>query len=234
MKKIAIFVEGQTERIFLVKFLSEYLGVHKIEIRMEKNLGKKGIKFVGMRRNPYADYFFLVYDISGDGNVVSALKERAEHMIKNAGYTAILALRDLYPLLREEKGKVAAAFKKMFMGYSFSDRVKLVLAVMEIEAWFLGDYRLFERLRPGLTAEYIKQRLGIDLVGDDPESYHHPSEKMNDIFKLFDDKYRKREKQAHRIAENLDYNYLICSDEVLGKLSSFYYFIHCLEQSLES
>ncbi|MCP4214857.1 MAG: DUF4276 family protein [bacterium] len=131
MKKIAIFVEGQTERIFIARFLAEYLGASKIEILMEKNLGKRGVKFLGKRQNPSAEFFILIYDVGGDGNVVSAVKERAE--------------------------------------------------------------------------------------------------KINDIFKLFGDKYKKREKQAHTIAANIDYNFLTCSDEVRRKVDSFHYFTSCLD-----
>ena len=75
MKKIAIFVEGQTERIFMLRFLNEYLGENKIEIRMEKRLGNRGVKYLGMRKNPYAEFYILVYDVGGDGNVVSAVKD---------------------------------------------------------------------------------------------------------------------------------------------------------------
>lgn len=103
VQEIAIFVEGQTERIFMVRFLSEYLGDKKIETRIEKNLGNRGVKYIEMRKNPYAEFYILVYDVGVDSNVVSAVKERAEKTINRAGYSWLLALRDLYPNLREEK-----------------------------------------------------------------------------------------------------------------------------------
>jgi hypothetical protein len=46
LKKIAIFVEGQTERIFMLRFLSEYLGENKIEVHMGKRLGNRGVKYL--------------------------------------------------------------------------------------------------------------------------------------------------------------------------------------------
>jgi hypothetical protein len=233
VKKIAIFVEGQTERIFMVRFLSEYLGDKKIEIRIEKNLGNRGVKYMGMRKNPYAEFYILVYDVGGDSNVVSAVKERAEKMINRAGYSWLLALRDLYPNLREEKNRVIAAFKQIFERYPYSSQLRLILAIMEIEAWFLVDYNLFEKIHPFATLKNIKDRLNIDLAEDDPESYNHPSEVIKDIFGLFAEKYKKREKQAHKIAANIDYHFLICSDEVLNKISSFHYFIKCLDQCVE-
>lgn len=59
---------------------------------MEKRLGNRGVKYLGMRKNPYAEFYILVYDVGGDGNVVSAVKERCQKMINNAGYSWILAL----------------------------------------------------------------------------------------------------------------------------------------------
>lgn len=232
MKKIAIFVEGQTERIFMLRFLSEYLGENKIEIHMEKRLGNRGIKYLGMRKNPYAEFYILVYDVGGDGNVASAVKERSQKMINSAGYSWILALRDLYPNSRPGKKAVIDAFNRIFQEYSYRSKLRLILAVMEIEAWFLADHDLFERLHPIATAKAIKESLDIDLIKDDPESYEHPAEKVNEIFNLFDEKYKKKEKQSHKIVANLDYNYLICSEAVLNKIDSFHYFVKCLDESL--
>ena len=222
MKKVAIFVEGQTERIFMLRFLNEYLGGNKIEIRMEKRLGNRGVKYIGMRKNPYAEFYILVYDVGGDGNVASAVKERSGKMFSNAGYNRILALRDLYPNPRNEKKAVLDAFDRIFFKYPYADRVKLILAVMEIEAWFLVDHGLFERIHSTASAKTIKECLNIDLINDDPETYDHPAERVKDIFGLFGEKYKKKEKQSHKIAANLDYNYLICFDEVRDKVSSFH------------
>jgi hypothetical protein len=232
LKKIAIFVEGQTERIFMLRFLSEYLGENKIEIRMEKRLGKKGVKYLGMRKNPYAEFYILVYDVAGDGNVVSAVKERSDSMFSKGEYNWILALRDLYPNSRTDKKIILEAFNRIFSKSPHTDKLRFILAVMEIEAWFLADYALFERINSTASAETIKNRLNIDLINDDPETYDHPAERVKDIFSLFNEKYKKKEKQSHRIAVNLDYNYLICSDEVRQKVSSFHYFIKCLDESL--
>ncbi|KJU84451.1 hypothetical protein MBAV_003356, partial [Candidatus Magnetobacterium bavaricum] len=39
MIKIAFFVEGQTERIFVEKFLDEYITLNKCELIVKKNIG---------------------------------------------------------------------------------------------------------------------------------------------------------------------------------------------------
>jgi hypothetical protein len=77
----------------------------------------------------YAEFYILVFDLGGDGNVVSAIKERAEKMINRAEYSCLIALRDLYPNSRGEKKDVIGAFKRMFNKYSYSSKLRLILAV---------------------------------------------------------------------------------------------------------
>ena len=67
MIKIGIFVEGQTERIFIVKFLIEYLGGEQNFSRKEiLNLGSRGTKIVVDRNFPNANYYILIFDSPSD------------------------------------------------------------------------------------------------------------------------------------------------------------------------
>lgn len=231
LKKIAIFVEGQTERIFVEKFLIEYFGYNKIELDNQKYLGKKGIRLLGKKKNPYAEFYVLIFDVGGDGTVVTALKERAESMIDNSGYSYILALQDLFPRKRDETKIVIETFKKIFQDSLFAQQLKLILAIMEIEAWFLADYNLFSRIFPLATNELIKDKIGIDLIRDNPESYLHPSYIIDQIYNIFGERYKKREKQSYQIVHNIDFPFLICAEQVLNKVSSFKYFIDCIDKS---
>ena len=122
MIKIAIFVEGQTERIFVVKFLSEYLGGEHNFSRVEiKNLGSKGTKLLTRRYFPNANYYILIFDSSGDGNVIPALKDRAKNMIINKRYHYLLAIQDLYDRPRNKKQTVIHYFKKLFSNLSYQN-----------------------------------------------------------------------------------------------------------------
>ncbi len=57
MVKIGIFVEGQTERIFVVKLLAEYLGGEQnFSHVIIKNLGSKGTRVITRRLFPDAKY----------------------------------------------------------------------------------------------------------------------------------------------------------------------------------
>ncbi len=207
MNKIAFFVEGKTERIFVEKLLSEYIGFQNIELEVLKYLGSKGSNFITKRINPYCQYFILIFDVGGDGSVTSAIRERAESMINNSGYTCLIAFLDLFPRHRNEKTAVIDAFYKIFDGYLFVNKIKFALAIMEIEAWFLADFNVFNRIDPSITPLLIKENLGYDLENDSPESYEHPSRVLDHIYSLFGRRYRKREEDLYFIIYRLDYNH---------------------------
>lgn len=232
MIKIGIFVEGQTERIFVVKFLSEYLGEHNFSRTEIENLGSKGTKILTERSFPHANYYFLLFDTTGDGNVVPAVVERADNMINNQDFKYILALQDLYERPRNKKKYVINQFNQLTTKFSFQNRLKLILAIMEIEAWFLADYQLFNKINSIATPELINEKLGIDLINSNPESYSHPSEVINKIYNLIGMKYKKREKQTFNIVNNIDFE-LLCSDEILEKVNSWKYFISCIDESIQ-
>jgi hypothetical protein len=232
LKKIAIFVEGQTEKIFVEQFLQEYFGVHTIELEFQKRLGKTLTKVTGSRQNPFAEYTISIIDMAGDSNVFSALYERAEKMIQE-GYLSLLAIRDVYPQYsRDQIDPVLQNFSNLFIQFSFRDRLYPIFAIMEIEAWFLADYNVFSRINPLLTPELVKERLNIDLIETNPQSYEHPAGVIDKIYRLFGETYQKHEKQAYQLVYKLDYDYLVCAEEVLNKVSSWKYCLDCVDKSV--
>jgi hypothetical protein len=60
--------------------------------------------------------------------------------------------------------------------------IELLLAVMEIEAWFLGEYTHFERVSPNLKLERIRAALQFDPSTDDLEKRKHPTEDLDHIY----------------------------------------------------
>lgn len=66
---------------------------------------------------------------------------------------------------------------------------------------------------------------------DNPESYGHPSGTVDKIFQLFGQRYRKREKQSYRIVYKLDFGFLVCTDDILRKVTSWRYFLACIDES---
>ncbi|KWT84932.1 DUF4276 family protein [Candidatus Magnetominusculus xianensis] len=236
MKKIAIFVEGQTEVIFVKRFLYEYINPTKIELYFEEK-GRDCIIAKGIRKNLNAEYFFLIYNVTGDGNIFSAVKERAQKLIVKTNYSYLLALRDLYPKKREEKNAVIRAFNKIVesiieLQLYDKKKIQLILAIMEIEAWFLADVDLFLKIYPSLTHDKIIEELKINLKNDNPEMYDHPAEIVSKIYDLVDQTYGKHETDSYRIAYNINYDYLLGSEDVLNKVKSLKYFIDCIDESV--
>ncbi|MBF0465511.1 MAG: DUF4276 family protein [Nitrospirae bacterium] len=239
MKKIAFFVEGQTEAIFLENFLLAYMGYHNLELERCKYIGQYLTK-VTMLENPNAIYEVLIYDVSGDSSVASKIKERAESMIKVNGYDYIIGLHDLYhikineeKIKKEEKKKVIGAFRKLFKNKDYYERIILVLAIMEIEAWFLMDSKMFCKIESLLTHNFIKKELGYDLINDNPESYPHPTKIIDKIYHLCGKSYDKHKDDSYKIAYNLDYTDLCLNGEYRNKVESWRYFLDCINLVFE-
>ena len=112
--------------------------------------------------------------------------------------------------------------------------IHLILAVMEIESWFLADYNVFSRIDPFLTIDKINESLDKNLRELNPESLRRPSTLVHKIFTIVGRSYKKREDQIYSIVNNLDYDYLISSDKVFKKVESFAIFINCLDNCLSA
>ena len=76
---------------------------------------------------------------------------------------------------------------------------------MEVEAWFLGMYTLFQKIDSILTMEYIKQNLKIDLKTADPQKeFYRPSDQVDSIFQLLGREYKKKQSELESICSNID------------------------------
>lgn len=232
MIKISFFVEGQTERIFIEKLLDKYFTHPEFEIESCRLIGD-GIQMV-RKRNIYSgiQLYILIYDVGNDERVVSELLERSEYMISKQGYNMLLALKDLYPKTIQEKSKVITSIQRLFNKYKYKDKLKFILAIMETEAWFLAEFNLFSRINSRLTHTYINEKSNYDLVNDDPESYSHPAKIVDKIYRLVDLRYKKREEQSYKIAHNIDYDFLCLDVKEMGKISSFFYFLECINEAV--
>src|SRR4028119_235221 len=99
-KKIACFVEGQTEQIFVERLFQEIAGYKKISLETYKFQGGKANRIIQplkLSTIKNAPFFVLLYDCGNDAHVVSDIRKQHQSLIKN-GYEKILGLRDLYPI----------------------------------------------------------------------------------------------------------------------------------------
>ncbi len=215
MKKIAIFAEGQTELIFLRNFFLRVMDPSKLSFECYELLGQKPCSVPYLYGNPNAEIHFLIVDVGGDEKVLSSIRDREEGLIKTGGYEKIIGLRDMYgdKYRKHSPGVINGEISEMIIeranqtikGMMYFDRIKLCFAIMEIEAWFLGMYNLFQKIDSLLTIEYIKLNLDIDLKSVDPQKeFFKPSDKVKSIFHLCGRKYEKRRDEVESICSNMD------------------------------
>ena len=95
MSRLAIFVEGQTELVFMERLLFELLGYQGLRVERERFTGDIFSK-LSARGTPEdaAAHTVLIVDCTGDGNVLSAMLDRADRL-QRAGWAAVIGLRDL-------------------------------------------------------------------------------------------------------------------------------------------
>lgn len=231
LTKIAVFVEGPTE----TKFASALVGRRYQQIRFK--ISKVSLRgrdsFIKVRQTqdiPGLDCWLLIIEVPSYEKVASYIKDNAGNMVNKHSFDLLLGLRDLSPDKRRDKARVIDSIHKVFMGSPEERNITIILAVMETEAWFLCDWRLFERIDTRLTARYIESRLGLDLVNKDPElEYEKPSKTIDDILRLVGLRYRKHAPEVDTVVRNIDLEYLFSCD---AKIDSFFRFLEALDRCI--
>jgi hypothetical protein len=213
MRKIAIFVEGLTEMLFVDRLILELADESGLAVEHAEGIGgavrARQIKVLKRTTlQPHHRYYVLIVNCAGDSNVKSDIIERY-HGLKQSGYSAIIGLRDVYGQFRYED--VARLRGALEVGMPKTDDlpVELLLAIMEIEAWFLGEYTHFERVSPNLRLDRIKRVLQFDPSIDDLEKRMHPAEDLDRIYQLAGLRYTKQRSNLERTIDLLDLRFFI-------------------------
>ncbi|HBB18566.1 MAG: hypothetical protein A3J94_14725 [Syntrophus sp. RIFOXYC2_FULL_54_9] len=206
MSALAIFVEGQTELVFVERLLFEMFGYQHLRIERQQQHG--GLYHeIGIRGAPPENAYHnvLIVNCACDGKVLPAIEERANNL-RNAGYGRILGLRDIYPRSSDELEEIYELTANRLASMPLP--CKLIIVVREIEAWFLADTEHFSYYNPLLTLAFIQKQIGIDVEQQDVEQIPHPAELLRNIYNLVGGTYDKKLKEAHRVVAILNYEYL--------------------------
>jgi len=210
-KKIACFVEGQTEQIFVERLFKEIAGYKKIHIDTYQVQGGKANRIsqpIKLSTIKDAPFFVLLYDSGNDAHVVSDLRKQHQSLIKN-GYEKILGLRDLYPIPLGKKEEIETGIRGFLKPLQKTGvPISVILAVMEIEAWFLAEWNYLAKIDNRLTCDFILQKCGLGLRIIDTEKRVRPSQDLDEIYRLVSKNYDKSEKTSQEIVNNLDYDFL--------------------------
>jgi hypothetical protein len=214
MRKIAIFAEGQSEQIFVRHFLALTLGWEKISFQCLKLYADSMLHAPFDYKNEHAEVHFLIVNVGNDERVLSAIKEREVPFLQK-GYEKIIGLRDMYSKKYSERssGRINENVTRTFIEsadktieqMSEPERIKMLFAIMELEAWFLGMYNVFKRLNSTLTVDYIESKLDYNLSAIDPQTiFFRPSDIVDSIFSLIGERYKKSDDQVESICCKID------------------------------
>lgn len=221
MRKLAIFVEGLTEQILVRQLLQAVLGQNKIAIQTVKITGGHNIRmsFTVMRAahvERHTDYYIMVYDCGGETNVKGYMLAHRAKLV-SSGYTMIMGLRDAYPnFTRNEVPKLLRGLNHKLPQKRAATHI--YLAVMETEAWFLGEYKHLKKVSGKLTPRYIEKRLRFNPQTENMEERDHPSADLKAVYQLVGHDYTKKRDKLNAVVRKLD----------------FYHFTHGLADSMPS
>lgn len=240
--KIAVFVEGQTELVFVREFLKMWYGYDANEI---------GFSCYSLHSNQYHDTsyslgsedssnYYIIVNVGNDNSVLSKVIARVGYL-RNKGYQMVIGLRDMYSKMYVQdvknhkiNDKVTQDHISDVKGYlkkeKLDDFVDIHFAIMEIEAWFLGMPHFFEGLSESLTKDNIESKVGINIDDDPEKTYFHPAVVVNKIYRIEGKQYDKHLSEISSIMSHLtkeDFVQLMKS----GKCLSFKNFVESLVQT---
>ena len=151
MKKVCVFVEGQTELIFVREFLLKWYEYQNVSIECYQLIGNTAHS---------AEYDFLLQDaivhyqlvnVGNDNKVLSWLLKRVKSL-KEEGYELILGLRDMYSEHYRKQSRIINVelnqqimnnVQEQIVDWLANDEslVSFHFAIMEIESWILAMHQ---------------------------------------------------------------------------------------------
>jgi hypothetical protein len=210
MKRLAIFVEGQTELHFVQRLIEEIAGYGLInfELKILRAGAIHDLRSVGPD-SEIAEMNIMIVDCGGDGSVKSAILERAD-LLASRGYSEVIGLLDLFPkqldnLEKYEQGLAVGLDDKEI-------KIRIFVAVKEIEAWFVDEFTHFARVCETLTPERVFEISGYNpREGCAEVDVNHPASLIKVVYKAVGRDYRKREADTFRILSNIDFGEIYLS-----------------------
>ena len=204
-RQLAIFVEGQTEQIFLKTLFEEIAGKRRIQVHAV-TYETSALAALELRKKRWfradLEYFVLLMNCQNDEKVKSVILEQRPSLTK-AGYSLILGLRDLYPKTLDD---IEAVKRNIAYGLPTAGvPTHILLAVAEVEAWFLQDHTHYARIDAGLDYSKFKGAFGFDPTADSAESIPWPSDLLHRIYRSVGKAYNKTRGHVQRTVNVLDY-----------------------------
>lgn len=190
MRRLAIFVEGQTEQIFLnhiIKTCYSYSNIKISNLKLGAGFNEqRSLHDFGAREQEIKSEF-LIFDTSGDGTIASAVVDRTDGLIQK-GFQEIFVLRDLMgsewkrlgttDLNRAEeniRSNFDRALSLSLRTFKYNEAISLHFAILEVEAWLLAFKDSFKSWGSGLNDSDLQVIAKQDLSDmTKPESLKNP------------------------------------------------------------
>jgi len=209
MRRIAFFVEGFSEMLFIERLVTEIAGAHNVVIEQRQIKGGRSVpRRVAIIKvsahETEAEHYVLIVDCGGDHLVKTRLQEEHEGLTKT-GYEKIICIRDVRPGFKREEIARLEQGLRMYIKGSLAP-VDFVLSTMELEAWFMAEFNHFGKIEESITLEKIKGLINFNPENDDPALLDNPAEDLKRCYQLGGKTYEKSD--ALRTIESLDYLYI--------------------------
>ncbi len=239
--RIAVYVEGHTELIFLCLFLRKWFknDASKVGIRYWGINGVRPIKHNLEFGAMDSQNSYLIINAGNDNKALSEALKRASNQ-REIGFDKLLVLRDMFSKDYDKANCLIPHGIDANLNEKFIHQAAIAIenrnckgfmechfAIMEIEAWLLGMDWILEKLNSSLTIPHIESSLKIDLKSDPETTMYRPAKQLAKILKSVGDNYRKKEDEVLSIMnllEKSDFERLILS----GKCKSFSKFVGSL------
>lgn len=194
MKKLAVFVEGYTELLFVEQLILEIGGVHNVRVELQKIRGgskvpRKMTTIKAAKTDTGERYYVLIVDCGSDDQVKTRIIEEHDSLT-HSGYSMIIGMRDVRPKYSLSDVSRLEIGLRMYIKTNLIP-VEFILAVMEVEAWFLAEINLFEKIDSSITIDKIKENLGFDPYNDDLSQRPEPANDLDAVYRIGGKSYEK-------------------------------------------
>ncbi|MFK7796472.1 MAG: hypothetical protein AB8E82_03385 [Aureispira sp.] len=212
MRKIAVFVEGQTELIFTRELILKCYEWQNVQLECyslfnDADLNTEDYPF----SNPNASIYYQLLNIGNDKKVLSSILKREKYLFSNnQAFDKIIGLRDMYSKEYRElttNHTISPELNQRFIDSHKTtiearaaqpNKIAFQFSIMELEAWFLGMDELIFRVEDTLTNEALIHKLEMDLVAIDPENtIFNPAKRLNAILELAGSGYNKKKDEVN-------------------------------------
>ena len=237
--KYAVYVEGQSELLFVADVLQKYSDYDPAKCGFRCiNLNTDDFKQLNhpMQGDEHSTDFYQIVNVNNDNRVVSKLRHDIPGLLKQ-GYNVVIGLKDVYgeayQYLTKGSQRIDIQLIEQLHSQQFEavqvpsgSDCRLHFAIMEFEAWMLALIENFV-VGKGLDWTEVSQNLEIDITTDIESSVYHPYPLVKKIYRECGSDYNKHKEEILAFLSALtkaDYENLRHS----GRCASFGKFLNSL------